>query len=97
MGTNCVYTTRWAIRPRSTRNIWPRVKATWPVRPSISSTAALTTAIFWVEQMANWFRDNRPDIDIEVRRKSGVYTERDEGLYTEIQQQGAGAVMAVGH
>ena len=50
-----------------------------------------------VEQMANWFRDNRPDINIEVRRKSGVYTERDESLYEEIQQKGAGAVMAVGH
>ena len=50
-----------------------------------------------VEQMANWFRDNRPDINIEVRRKSGVYTERDENLYEEIQQKGAGAVMAVGH
>ena len=50
-----------------------------------------------VEQMANWFHDNRSDIRIEVRRKSGVYTERDEALYTEIQQKGAAAVMAVGH
>jgi len=50
-----------------------------------------------VEQMANWFSDNRPDINVEVRRKSGVYTERDESLYQEIQQKGAGAVMAVGH
>ena len=50
-----------------------------------------------VEQMANWFRDNRPDVNVEVRRKSGVYTERDESLYAEIQQKGAGAVMAVGH
>ena len=47
--------------------------------------------------MANWFSDNRPDINVEVRRKSGVYTERDESLYNEIQQKGAGAVMAVGH
>ena len=50
-----------------------------------------------VEQMANWFHDNRPDVNIEVRRKSGVYTERDEALYMEIQQKGVGAVMAVGH
>ncbi len=50
-----------------------------------------------IEQMANWFHDNRPDVNIEVRRKSGVYTERDETLYAEIQQKGAGAVMAVGH
>jgi hypothetical protein len=32
-----------------------------------------------------------------VRRKSGVYTERDEALYTEIQQKGAAAIVAVGH
>ncbi|RIK43665.1 MAG: hypothetical protein DCC55_04850 [Chloroflexi bacterium] len=50
-----------------------------------------------VEQMANWFHDHRPDVKIEVRRKSGVYTERDEALYTEIQQEGAAAVVAVGH
>ncbi len=50
-----------------------------------------------VEQMANWFRDNRPDVNIEVRRKSGVYTERDEALYREIQQKGAAAIVAVGH
>lgn len=50
-----------------------------------------------VEQMAKWFRENRPDVNVEVRRKSGVYTERDENLYTEIQQKGAAAVMAVGH
>ena len=50
-----------------------------------------------VEQMAGWFQDNRPDINIEVRRKSGVYMERDEPLYAEIQEKGAGAVMAVGH
>lgn len=50
-----------------------------------------------IEQMANWFRENRSDVNIQVRRKSGVYTERDEALYAEIQQKGAGAVMAVGH
>lgn len=50
-----------------------------------------------VEQMANWFGEHRPDINIEVRRKSGVYMERDETLYNEIQHKGAGAVMAVGH
>ena len=50
-----------------------------------------------VEQMANWFHENRSDVKIEVRRKSGVYTERDEALYAEIQQKGAAAVMAVGH
>lgn len=50
-----------------------------------------------IEQMANWFAENRTDVKVEVRRKSGVYTERDEPLYREIQANGAGAVVAVGH
>ena len=48
-------------------------------------------------QMANWFADNRPDVKVEVRRKSGVYTERDETLYREVQEKGDAAVVAVGH
>lgn len=50
-----------------------------------------------IAQMAEWFRERRPDVKVEVRRKSGVYTERDEALYTEIQEKGSGAVVAVGH
>jgi hypothetical protein len=50
-----------------------------------------------IAQMANWFAEHRPDIKIEVRRKSGVYTERDEPLYREIQEKGDAAVVAVGH
>lgn len=50
-----------------------------------------------IEQMANWFTENRSDIQFEVRRKSGVYTERDEALYKEIQEKGGTAVVAVGH
>ena len=50
-----------------------------------------------VAQMADWFAENRKDIRVEVRRKSGVYTERDESLYREIKAEGAAAVMAVGH
>jgi hypothetical protein len=50
-----------------------------------------------IAQMANWFAEHRPDVQVEVRRKSGVYTERDEALYQEIQQTGDAAVVAVGH
>ena len=50
-----------------------------------------------IAQMADWFDEHRRDIRVEVRRKSGVYTERDEDLYSEIQAQGDAAVMAVGH
>ena len=50
-----------------------------------------------IEQMDDWFKDNAPEIKTVVRRKSGVYTERDEELYDEIKAKGAAAVMAVGH
>ena len=50
-----------------------------------------------IEQMGSWFKDNAPEIKTEVRRKAGVYTERDEELYDEIKAKGAAAVMAVGH
>ena len=50
-----------------------------------------------IAQMADWFNEQRGDIRVEVRRKSGVYTQRDEALYSEIQTQGDAAVVAVGH
>jgi hypothetical protein len=50
-----------------------------------------------IAQMADWFAERRPDIKVEVRRKSGVYTERDEPLYREIREKGDAAVVAVGH
>ena len=83
--------------PRLTRSIWRRVSATWPGRPSTSWIAASTTAISWLNRWRTGFARTGPTYRSEVRRKSGVYTERDEALYTEIQRKGAGAVMAVGH
>jgi hypothetical protein len=50
-----------------------------------------------IAQMADWLAEHRPDIKVEVRRKAGVYTERDEPLYQEIQAKGDAAVVAVGH
>lgn len=50
-----------------------------------------------IAQMANWFAEKMPQVKVEVRRKSGVYTERDPELYEEIREKGDGAVVAVGH
>ena len=50
-----------------------------------------------VEQMADWFAERMPEVQVEVRRKSGVYTERDPALYEEIRDGGGAAVVAVGH
>ena len=49
------------------------------------------------QQMQEWFRDNMPSVRTELRRKSGVYTERDPQRYEEIQARGDAAVVAVGH
>jgi hypothetical protein len=50
-----------------------------------------------MEQMQAWFAENMPDVETALRRKSGVYTERDPELYEEIRQRGGVAVVAVGH
>jgi hypothetical protein len=50
-----------------------------------------------IAQMADWFAEHRREVKIEVRRKSGVYTERDEVLYQEIREKGDAAIVAVGH
>jgi hypothetical protein len=50
-----------------------------------------------MRQMAGWFSDNMPDVNVEVRRKSNVYTKRDDGLYDEIRERGHAAVIGVGH
>ncbi len=50
-----------------------------------------------MEQMQNWFSERAPGVKTELRRKSGVYTERDPELYEEIKERGDAAVLAVGH
>lgn len=50
-----------------------------------------------IAQIADWLAEHHPEICVEVRRKSGVYTERDEPLYREIQEKGDAAIVAVGH
>ncbi|MCZ6635306.1 MAG: hypothetical protein O7G87_18045 [bacterium] len=50
-----------------------------------------------MEQMQEWFAEHLPNVKTELRRKSGVYTERDPELYEEIKGSGGVAVVAVGH
>ena len=50
-----------------------------------------------MRQMAGWFADNMPGVKVEVRRKSNVYTKRDDALYEEIREKGDAAVIGVGH
>jgi hypothetical protein len=50
-----------------------------------------------MEQMQHWFAERMPAVRTELRRKSGVYTERDPELYEEIRERKGVAVVAVGH
>ena len=50
-----------------------------------------------MRQMAGWFSDNMPEVNVEVRRKTDVYTKRDDSLYEEIRERGNAAVIGVGH
>lgn len=50
-----------------------------------------------MQQMQAWFAEHLPQVKTELRRKSGVYTERDPELYEEIREKGDAAVIAVGH
>jgi len=50
-----------------------------------------------MRQIGEWFKEHEPGTNIEVRRKSNVYLERDDALYEEIKQRGDAAVIGVGH
>ena len=50
-----------------------------------------------MQQMQNWFAEHMPEVKTELRRKSGVYTERDPELYDEIKARRGAAIVAVGH
>ena len=50
-----------------------------------------------IQQMEAWFSEHMPAVKAEVRRKSGVYTEKDPELFSEIRDSGDAAVVAVGH
>ena len=50
-----------------------------------------------MRQMADWFAEHMPRVNVEVRRKANVYTKRDDALYEEIKEKGDAAIIGVGH
>ena len=50
-----------------------------------------------IGQIQEWFAEQMPEVRTEARRKSGVYTKRDEELYEEIRGRGDAAIVGVGH
>ena len=51
----------------------------------------------FMRQMEAWFRQHRPDIDARYVAKKGIYTQPDAELFARIRDEGAAAVVGVGH
>jgi hypothetical protein len=47
------------------------------------------------EEIQSWFEKNMPGVKTEIRRKSGMYTTDDPGLWKEIQQNGHAAIIGI--
>lgn len=50
-----------------------------------------------LEQVANWFQKNQPDVKTVLRKKAGTYPEEDPKLWAEIKANGNATIMAIGH
>jgi hypothetical protein len=49
------------------------------------------------EEIRNVFSERYPDTKFVIREKTGSYMEDDPKLWAEIQEQGNGAILTVGH
>ena len=50
-----------------------------------------------LQQMQTWFAEHLPKVRTILASKAGVYTEDDPKLFSEIRENDAAAIMAVGH
>lgn len=50
-----------------------------------------------LEQIADWFKVNMPDVKTVMRKKAGTYPENDPKLWAEIKANGNASIMAIGH
>jgi hypothetical protein len=51
----------------------------------------------FAEEISNALSQRYPDTKFVIREKSGSYMEDDPKLWAEIQEQGNGAILSVGH
>jgi hypothetical protein len=51
----------------------------------------------FLEQMRAWFVEHMPSVNPVFVSKSGVYTQDDLALFSEIQEKGDAAIFGVGH
>jgi hypothetical protein len=51
----------------------------------------------FLQQMQAWFAEHLPAVNTVFVQKTGVYTQDDPELWTEIREKGAAAILGVGH
>jgi hypothetical protein len=51
----------------------------------------------FLQQMQAWFAEHLPRVNTVFVQKTGVYTQDDPELWTEIRKKGAAAILGVGH
>jgi hypothetical protein len=47
------------------------------------------------EEMQSWFAQNKPSVKIVIKRKTGMYTTDDPGLWKEIAKNGNAAIIGI--
>ena len=50
-----------------------------------------------LQQMADWYQRNMPDVKTVLRKKAGTYPTDDPKLWAEIKANGHATIMAIGH
>jgi len=91
-----------ALSPKGT----PPPVNRFPMAPSLNTIDQKTiylvdTGFFGgdvlLEQVADWFQRNMPNVKTVLRKKAGTYPEDDPKLWAEIKANGNAAIMAIGH
>jgi hypothetical protein len=47
------------------------------------------------EEVQAWFKQNKPGVNIVIKRKTGMYTQDDPALWREIKEKGNAAVIGI--
>jgi hypothetical protein len=50
-----------------------------------------------LKEMAAWFKQNMPKVNVVYRRKAGGFPDEDPALWSEIRAQGDAVIMGLGH
>ncbi len=51
----------------------------------------------FLQQMHDWFKEHKPQVNAVFVRKSGVYTQDDPELFEELRQKADAVILGTGH